>query len=628
VSIAGPTTGTVGTAVTFTATGSGGTTAYTFAWTATGGTPASGTGASFSTTYSVKGAKTVSVTITDANTATSTASATISISTTLLGVTVTGPTTGTAGTAVTFTATATGGTSPFTFAWTATGGTPASGSGASFSTTYSVKGTKTVSVTVTDANTATATASATITIAPASPLAVTVSGPTAAMVGTMVTFTATGSGGTTPYTFAWTANGGTPSSGTGTSFSTTYNVKGTYSVMVTVTDGNANTATMSASITIAPFPLTIALLEPTTGGVGQVLSFIAQASGGTAPYTFAWTAPGGTPPTGTGSNFSVSYAVKGTYVVTARVTDGNSNTATASVTLTIAPLALTASFTFTPTSPTNGTAVTFTASASGGTGPYSFAWIFGDGATGTGSPVSHTYLVAGNFTVILTTTDANAAKVNASRTVQVTLSVGVPISAVDFQPTHTIVGDTTFVSQVTGGTAPFSCMWSFGDSTPAQTGCLPVHTYTASGSYSVTLTVTDSRGSMGTKTKMVTVDPAPLLTKKIKWQDIVDFSHAELFRTTVNNPSSFTITATLSINIFSSSGGLVAKISSTVTLAPGASTQISLSWSEPAIAADYSFIANVNYSASLGTFNGTPMMVTGTAGTGSGNFEVIPTAHG
>src|SRR5260370_370396 len=75
-----PSSGTVGTAVTFTATGSGGTAPYTFSWTAIGGNPASGTGASFTTTYTTKGSKTVSVTITDSNARTATASATIAIS--------------------------------------------------------------------------------------------------------------------------------------------------------------------------------------------------------------------------------------------------------------------------------------------------------------------------------------------------------------------------------------------------------------------------------------------------------------------------------------------------------------------------------------------------------------------
>jgi hypothetical protein len=131
VTVTCPATGTVGIAIACTAAGSAVTTPYTFAWTATGGTPSSGAGASFSTTYNVKGSKTISVILTDSETPakTATASATVTIAALALGVTAVGPTTGNLNTPLVFTATATGGTTPYTFAWTATGGTPSSGTG-------------------------------------------------------------------------------------------------------------------------------------------------------------------------------------------------------------------------------------------------------------------------------------------------------------------------------------------------------------------------------------------------------------------------------------------------------------------------------------------------------------------
>jgi hypothetical protein len=60
-------------------------------------------------------------------------------------------------------------------------------------------------------------------------------------------------------------------------------------------------------------------------------------------------------------------------------------------------------FTWLPITPTIGEAVTFTASAEG-SAPISYAWDFGDGG-GAGSPVNHTYNVAGDYTVILTATN-------------------------------------------------------------------------------------------------------------------------------------------------------------------------------------------------------------------------------
>jgi PKD repeat protein len=58
-------------------------------------------------------------------------------------------------------------------------------------------------------------------------------------------------------------------------------------------------------------------------------------------------------------------------------------------------------------SPTNGHTVTFDASGSSDTDGtiVSYAWNFGDGHTGTGASLSHTFSFGGTFTVSLTVTD-------------------------------------------------------------------------------------------------------------------------------------------------------------------------------------------------------------------------------
>ena len=61
------------------------------------------------------------------------------------------------------------------------------------------------------------------------------------------------------------------------------------------------------------------------------------------------------------------------------------------------------------------------------------------------------------------------------------------------------------------GSSITSYVWSFGDGTPAGTGVTPVHTFAASGTYPVTLTVTNAQGQVATSpTQQVSVAAAPV----------------------------------------------------------------------------------------------------------------------
>ncbi|HEY6358983.1 MAG TPA: PKD domain-containing protein, partial [Vicinamibacterales bacterium] len=65
-------------------------------------------------------------------------------------------------------------------------------------------------------------------------------------------------------------------------------------------------------------------------------------------------------------------------------------------------------------------ATTFTFTEAGVTDPdndtITFAWDFGDGSTGTGSPVTHAYTSTGTFTVKLTANDGHNPAVQAAET--------------------------------------------------------------------------------------------------------------------------------------------------------------------------------------------------------------------
>lgn len=78
-------------------------------------------------------------------------------------------------------------------------------------------------------------------------------------------------------------------------------------------------------------------------------------------------------------------------------------------------------FTWTPEQPKGGEAVAFQATVGGGTAPITYAWAFGDGETGTGDAVSHTFpraLSDTTYTVTLTVSNA-CSEVSVSHTLQV-----------------------------------------------------------------------------------------------------------------------------------------------------------------------------------------------------------------
>jgi len=87
---------------------------------------------------------------------------------------------------------------------------------------------------------------------------------------------------------------------------------------------------------------------------------------------------------------------------------------------------------------------------------------------------------------------------------QSTLNVGI-----SFTPSSPVTGQVvTFNGTASGGTAPYTFSWTLGDGATG-TGNPATHTYTASGSYSAGLSVTDSKGATGAASTTVTVTGTP-----------------------------------------------------------------------------------------------------------------------
>jgi PKD repeat protein len=168
-------------------------------------------------------------------------------------------------------------------------------------------------------------------------------------------------------------------------------------------------------------------------------------------------------------------------------------------------------------SPLTGNApltVSFTGSATGGTAPYSYSWNFGDGsATSTTQNPSHAYSTAGTYTATLTVTDSSSPVKSATSTVTVTVNaVGNPLAATaSGTPTSGQIPLTVaFTGAASGGTPPYSYSWNFGDGTATSTAQNPSHVYNTAGTFTATLTVTDSAAPAHTATATVGVTASPI----------------------------------------------------------------------------------------------------------------------
>lgn len=131
--------------------------------------------------------------------------------------------------------------------------------------------------------------------------------------------------------------------------------------------------------------------------------------------------------------------------------------------------------------------------------PTSWVWSFGDGGTSTERSPVHTYTTAGTYTVTLTATNAGGSNT-------ITKAGEIVVGSVSARPVA------SFISTVESGNAPLvvqfvdsstntptSWVWSFGDGNTSSAQN-PSHTSAMEGTYTVTLTATNSGGS-DTETK-------------------------------------------------------------------------------------------------------------------------------
>jgi gliding motility-associated-like protein len=327
-----------------------------------------------------------------------------------------------------------------------------------------------------------------------------------ACVGQNVTITSTtviSPGGAPIASYAWDFGDGNSQTVATSAITHAYNVAGTYPVSLIVTDTTGCTGVINIpnAIVVVPVPNAAFTASPNSACVPPLTVNFNNSSTHVGTTTYSWSFGDGS--NSTQYNPTHTYTANGTYSVTLVI---NQNGCIDSITVPNAVIIqnIAASFAAIPTVICTGHSISFTnTSVPAAT---TASWNFGDASTSTTISPSHTYTSAGTYTVTLISSDASGCIDTTTSTVTVNQTPVAGFSA-DTMVACNVPFTVNFTNTSTGGT---NYSWNFGDNSVVSTIQNPSHTYTAAGTYSVSLIVTNASGPCSDSIAMlnyITISP-------------------------------------------------------------------------------------------------------------------------
>jgi len=404
----------------FTGSANGGTPPYTYRWDFGDGQWSSLQNPSH--TYETAGDYIAALTVTDKDAAKAVSSVNIAVGNPALAATITADaTSGNAPLTVHFKGSASGGVTPYAYRWDFGDGQSSSFQNPSH--TYPAAGSYSATLTVTDNASATATAMVHIDVDVASSLHANINvSPASGKIPLTVHFSGDASGGTSPYIYRW--DFGDSQSGTGQNVFHVYYVPGNYRATLTVVDHFGAEDSVSATIIVIPKnsydPVADFSANPSQGPFPLLAHFDASASyaqdGSLVSYEWDF----GDGSRGSGQIISHTFYRRGTIPVTLKVTDSSRRTAIATKEIRVV-WQPTAQFTFRTLLSSAPWVLVFDASAS--SDPYGtivvYSWNFGDGTSGSGKTIIHSFSRQGVYEVKLTILNDQDYSAETSKTIRI-----------------------------------------------------------------------------------------------------------------------------------------------------------------------------------------------------------------
>jgi gliding motility-associated-like protein len=322
--------------------------------------------------------------------------------------------------------------------------------------------------------------------------------------GNLFNFTNTSTISSGTFTSVWNFGDGNTASTTHASHS--YTSAGTYVVKLVVTSNNGCKDSVQQNVTVYPQPLSNFTINSTAQCVnGNSFNFTNTSAISSGTFSSAWNFGDGN--TASSTDATHSYTNAGSYNVQLITTSNNGCKDSVTQTVTVNPKP-TPGFTINDdTQCVNGNSFSFTNTSTISSGTLLYNWYFGDGGTSTSISPTYIYTTAGTYIVKLVVSSTVGCKDSISQTITVFPK---PTPAFSINNASQCLSGNSFVftngSSISSGT--FTSVWNFGDGYTATT-TNATHTYSNTGTYTVTLVITSDNGCKDSISNTVTVSAPP-----------------------------------------------------------------------------------------------------------------------